>query len=59
MKLTVDLPEDVFDKIMTLAVREHRHTAQQASYLLTRLMRDGQHAHEEDKRDLQDGEGKD
>jgi hypothetical protein len=42
MKFTIDVPLDVFEALGTLAIREHRNTAQQAAYLLTRLMRDGQ-----------------
>ena|ERR1051325_5606988 len=36
MKLTIDLPVDVFEALMTHAIREHRSTAQQAAYMLTR-----------------------
>ncbi len=39
-QLKIDLPEDVFDRLMILAVREHRPTPQQAVWMLTRWLRD-------------------
>jgi hypothetical protein len=42
MKLTIDVPLDVFETLATCAIREHRHTPQQAAYMLTRWVREGQ-----------------
>ncbi len=45
MKLVIDLPIDVAEGLGTLAIREHRHTPQQAAYLLTRWIRKSKHQH--------------
>lgn len=36
MKLTVELPSKVFDKLVALAINEYRHAPQQAAYILER-----------------------
>jgi hypothetical protein len=41
MKFTIDVPLDVFEALAKQAIREQRHTPQQAAWLLTRWVRDG------------------
>jgi hypothetical protein len=53
MKLTIDLPLDVFQALATRAISPHRHTPQQAAYMLTKWVRDGQHGWDERDKPLE------
>lgn len=38
MKLTIELPGRVFDRLVRLAIDEYRHTPQQAAYIIERYL---------------------
>jgi hypothetical protein len=40
MKLTIELPRKVFDRLVALAINEYRHAPQQAAHIIERYLVD-------------------